>query len=349
MGSLRLPELEAELGRGRLRPVYYLTGDEDVLKDEAVRAIAGRALGDADRLLNLDDRAASELDAERLATLVYTPPLLAERRVVVLRGVEALRRKPKVKALLGQCVESPPPDAVLILIDGADQKPDEKLAAHATRVVLDQPSPDEAASWLERRARALGLTLEPDAAAHLLAASGGSLAALEGELAKLAAAVGGATATAEQVASLVGVRRGETLADLVSAVMSRDTARALALVEPVLEQPGVNGVRAMMAVGTALVGTRMAREIADRSSQGRRLEDAIFQAIRRVRPAGLGSWKEAAAAWASWASRWSDHELVRATAQALEADRALKSSGVSDERAILRHFVLASRRREAAA
>jgi len=349
MGSLRFPELEAELGRGRLRPVYYLTGDEDVLKDEAIRAIASRALGDADRVLNLDDRHASELDPEGLAALVYTPPLLAERRVVVLRGVDALRRKPRVKALLGQCAESPPPDAVLILVDAADQKPDEKLAARAAWIVFDSPSSDEAAAWIKRRARALGLALEPDAAAHLLVAAGGSLAVLEGELAKLAGAVGDSPATGEQVAALVGVRRGETLIDLVAAIMSRNTTRALGLVEPVLEQPGVNGVRAMMAFGTALVGTRMARDLADGGARGRRLEDAVFQAIRRARPAGLGSWKEAAAAWATWASHWSNQELVSATVLALEADRALKSSVVSDERAILRHFVLASRRREAAA
>lgn len=348
MGSLRFPELEAELGRGRLRPVYYLTGDEDVLKDEAVRAIAERALGDADRVLNLDDRHATELDAEGLAALVYTPPLLAQRRVVVLRGVEALRRKPKLKALLGQCVESPPPDAVLILIESADQKPDEKIAAVATRIAVDPLSPNEVAVWLERRARALGLTLEPDAAAHLLEAAGGSPTVIEGELPKLAAAVGDAPVTAVLVAALVGVRQGETLADLVSAVMSRDTARALALVEPVLEQPGVNGVRAMMAVGTALVGTRLARETAAGGAKGRRLEDAVFQAIRRARPAGLGSWKDAATAWANWVTHWSDQELVAATARALDADRALKSSVVSDERAILRHFVLASRRQEAA-
>ena len=349
MGSLRFPELEAELRRGRLRPVYYLTGDEDVLKAEAVRAITEQALEDADRTLNLDDRHVGELDAEGLATLVYTPPLLAERRVIVLRGVEALRRKPKVKALLERCAESPPPDAVLVLVGVADQKPDDKLGANAARFTFDHPSPDEAAAWLGRRARRLDLSLQPDAAAHLLAAGGGSLAALEGELAKLAAAMGNDTTTAEQVAALVGVRRGETLADFVATVMTRKTAQALALVDPVLEQPGVNGVRAIMAIGTALVGTRLARGALDDGATGRRLENAVFNGIRRARPAGLGSWRESAADWAAWASRWTDRELASALERALGADQALKSSGLSDERAIIGYFILAIREREAAA
>jgi len=349
MGSLRFPELDAELGRGRLRPIYYLTGDEDVLKDEAVRAIAERALGEADRTLNLDDRLASEVDAESLTALMYTPPLLASRRVVVLRGVETLRRKPKMKTLLLRYLESPPPDAVFILVEGSDQKTDEKLQANAARIECDRPSPDEAAAWLERRASAIGLRLESDAAADLLAAGGGSIAALEGELAKLAAAVGDAPVTADQVAALVGVRRGETLGDFVAAVMARKTAPALALVEPVLEQPGVNGVRCIMALGTALVGTRVARGAADAGAKGRRLGDAVFQAIRRARPAGLGSWRDAAAAWSTWAPHWTDPELASAIERALEADQALKSSGVSDERAILRQFVLSTRRQGAAA
>src|SRR2546426_10797726 len=78
---------------GALQPVYYLHGEEDVLKEEAVRALLDRAVPPAMRDFNVDWRGAGELDAEGLYALVNTPPLLAERRAVVLRGVEQLRKK----------------------------------------------------------------------------------------------------------------------------------------------------------------------------------------------------------------------------------------------------------------
>jgi DNA polymerase-3 subunit delta len=348
MGSLRYPELEAELARGLLRPVYYFAGDEDVLKNDAVTAVVGRALDAAERQFNCDDRYVGDLDAERLATLLYTPPLLAERRVVVLRGVEALRRKPKLRRWLAEAIASPASEMVVVLVSGAGEKRDEQLTPHAAVTVFDTPSPEEAAVWIERRAETLGLRLDHAAVVALFEVCAGSLAAIDGEIAKLAAALGDVPATADDVVSFAGIRRGETLADLVEAVLARDTSHALQLVDYVLDQPGVNGVRTVMALGTALVGTRLALAAAAGGAKGRRLHDSVFQSIRRVRPAGLGAWKEVADQWARWARRWTDQELKMAIARALEADRALKSSGVVGESGILRHFIVATSRREAA-
>src|SRR5437899_3944211 len=69
-------------------PVYYLHGDEDILKDEALRALTARAMEAAARDFNVDTRSAADLDAATLRALVDTPPLLAQTRVVVLRGIE---------------------------------------------------------------------------------------------------------------------------------------------------------------------------------------------------------------------------------------------------------------------
>src|SRR2546425_553185 len=73
-------------------PVYYLHGDEDILKDEALRALTARAMEAAARDFNVDTRSAADLDAATLRALVDTPPLLAQTRVVVLRGIEQMRR-----------------------------------------------------------------------------------------------------------------------------------------------------------------------------------------------------------------------------------------------------------------
>jgi DNA polymerase III subunit delta len=66
------------LSKGELAPVYYLHGLEDVLKDEAVRAILDRALDPAMRDFNLDQRSAGQLDPEEIHALCNTLPMMAE-------------------------------------------------------------------------------------------------------------------------------------------------------------------------------------------------------------------------------------------------------------------------------
>src|SRR2546422_6679345 len=78
-------------------PVYYLHGDEDVLKDEALRAFTARTVEAAARDFNVDTRSAADLDPAALRALVDTPPLLAQTRVVVLRGIEQMRRGSKLR------------------------------------------------------------------------------------------------------------------------------------------------------------------------------------------------------------------------------------------------------------
>ena len=77
-----------ELKKGELAPLYYLYGTEDVLKEEAIQAILDRALDPSLRDFNLDQRSAGQLDSESLHSLVNTLPMLAERRVAVVRDVE---------------------------------------------------------------------------------------------------------------------------------------------------------------------------------------------------------------------------------------------------------------------
>src|SRR5229473_228885 len=283
MGALSFDALLRSLKRGAPDPVYYLHGDEDVLKDEAVRALLERAVDPAARDFNIDQRWAPDLDPEAFHALVNTPPMLAATRAVVLRGCEQLKKAAKLRQELLRYLASPNPTTVLVLE-------------------------------------------------------------------KVAAAVGTRPASREDVAALVGVRGDATLQDFVDALCERHTAAAARLIEPVLEQPGMSGVRMLGALGTNLVGTALARAERDRGTPQSRLEGVLLTHLRAARPYGLGSWERTAASWARWAELWRAHELENAVRLALAADRALKSGTLSDEAQILEHLVLslAAARREAA-
>jgi DNA polymerase III subunit delta len=341
MPAHTIEALSRALKKGELAPVYYLHGPEDVLKDEAVKAILDQALDPALRDFNLDQRSAAQLDPEQINALCNTLPMMADRRVVVLREVEGWKRKTRGRAEFLRYLEHPSPETVVILVQGANEDSEDKeLARNAYTVRFDPPSPERAEKWVFRRADQLGLTLDPEAVRHLVRSVDAHLGTLDSELAKLASLPEGQVLTAELVGELVGVRHGETVWDLRDAVLADEPGRAVALVARVLAQPGVSGVKLVTQIGTALIGLGIARSAYDKGARGRSLEDIIFKALLRSRPFGLLGYKEEATRWSRWAARWPEQRIRSALRAAGEADLALKSTTISDERAIVVDLVL---------
>jgi DNA polymerase III subunit delta len=329
------------LGKGELASVYYLYGAEDVLKDEAARAILDRALDPSLRDFNFDQRSAAQLDAEEVHALCNTLPMMAERRVVLLRDVEGWKRKTRGRSEFLRYLERPSPETVVILIQGSGEEDEDKeLARGAYTVRFDQLPPDRARRWLLHRADRLGVTLEPEAAEHLVLSVGAELGALASELDKLASLPEGEPLTAERVGELVGVRHGETVWDWRDAVLEDQSGRAASMLPSVLAQPGVSGVRLVTMLGTALVGLGIARAHYDRGLRGGGLEGAVLKSLFNSRPAGLLGYREEARRWSRWAPRWPARRIRAALSAARQTDEALKSTTVSDERGLLTDFVL---------
>ena len=343
MAALTLDALLRSLKKGVLDRVYLLYGDEDVLKDEAIRALLDAAVPEG-RDFNVDVRYAPDLAPDSFDALVNTPPLLAERRAAIVRGVEQIgKRKTKLRDEVLRYLAAPNPSTLLVLVVAAGEDPDADLVRHSTAVRLDPLSAERVPKWVQHRASRLGLSLEPDASTLLLNSVGSDLIALSRELEKLAGLTGDThrPATAKDVTDLVGVRRGETVYDLLEAALQRQVARAAQLVEPVLEQAGMSGVRVVSLLGTHLVGMALARAERDReASSAKRVTETVLRHLVAARPYGLRSYKEEAARWQEWSALWTAAELSDALRAALAADTALKTATVSDDRGIVMQLVL---------
>jgi DNA polymerase-3 subunit delta len=351
MASLSFEAFYRSLGQGEVAPVYYFFGPEDTLKEEAASALLARALDPAWREFNFEQRSAGTLDAEALHVLLNTLPMMAGRRVVFLREVELLRKRPKAREVLLRYLERPSADSVIVLTQtGTATEADRDLTAGAAAVAFEPLPPERVVKWLSRRATEAGVGLEPVAVEHLAVSADYDLATLKAELAKLASLPPGEPLTREQVGALVGVRHGETIYDWRGAVLDGATARALTLLGPVLAQAGATGVRLVTTLGTTLVGVRVARIQLDHGLKGSALFSGVFEALRRARPAGLTDWKEETRRWIEWAPRWPAPRLRAALRATLAADQALKSTRVRDELGVLTDLVLelAPEQREAA-
>src|SRR5258706_2436690 len=277
MAALTLDALLRSLKKGAPvpEPVYLLHGDEDVLKDEAIRALVDSAVGSS-RDFNLDVRFAPDLTPESFHALVNTPPMMAERRAVVIRGVEQVgKRKTDLLDEVVRYLASPNPTTVLVLVVAAGEEADADLVRASATVAVDALAAERVPRWLQHRATTLGVTLAPDATELLLKAVGSDLSTLSRELDKLASlgGAGGRPVTADDVSNLVGVRRDETVFDLVESALERRASRAGQLLGPVLQPAGISGVQMLSLLGTHLVGTALARAERDRGVHPARLAD----------------------------------------------------------------------------
>ncbi|HEV3484239.1 MAG TPA: DNA polymerase III subunit delta, partial [Vicinamibacterales bacterium] len=155
-------------------PAYYLFGEDDFLKEQAVRQLVEAAVDPATRDFNFEVRRGAEVDAETLGSLLGTPPMMAERRVLVVRDVGALRKD--ARAALDRYVKSPAADAVVLLIAPAGAKTDKLLAEKATALDFEPLTGDRVPKWIKHHSEAeLGVSITPEAVALLQSAVGTDL------------------------------------------------------------------------------------------------------------------------------------------------------------------------------
>ncbi len=328
-------------------PVYYLFGDDDYLKDGAIRELLDAAIDPSTRDFNCEVRRGSELDAETLGSLLATPPMLAERRAVVVRDVAALKKAARQQ--LDQYLKRPASDTLLLLVSPAGTKTDASLASLATPLDFESLSPERVRKWIAHHASSvldIGVT---DEATQLLQQSvGNDLHLLAAELDKCASYVLGAHTDdskpmidADAVTAIVGVRRGETVTDLLDAVAAQDAARAIALVGFVLGQPKVTGVQVVMMLSTQAFALSFGRARRDAGTPTGRLPAEFFAFLKETGGYPGRPWGEAASAWTKVVDKWSADACQRALALLLEADIALKESTVSTGEQVLCSLVLA--------
>lgn len=326
--------------KGDIPNAVYLHGAEDVLKEEAVAEIVAKALDPSLKDFNFDQRTATDLDPESAETLCNTLPMMADRRVVVIRDVDGWNKRARAKSAVVRYLERPAPETILLLIQNASEpEVDADLAARTT-VVEAEPLPAERAKrWLLRHADRLGVSLEEAAALHMVRVTDASLGELRSELAKLAGLGGGEPLTVDRVSDFLGVRHGETQFDWRDAVLGGQVGRAAAMLPHVLAQSGISGVTLVSSLGTSVIGLGLARTHYDRGLRGPQLFQAIKTSLFRAKPFRM-SYDAAAAEWSRVVPAWSRGRIERCLSALRAADTRLKSTTVSDEQSILFDLIM---------
>ena len=331
-----VPELARQLGVGSPAPIYLIVGDktfQPFLQDAAVAAIREAVLGaDATGVgaFNYDLVYGDETDAQEILSLCDTLPVLAERRLVVVRTIGALGSRETERLL--PYLKTPVETTCLVL---TGEKVDGRLkffqALKEVAVTVDCSTLDVKAmpAWVQEQASVLTLRLDDAAREALVEASGGDLAVIRRELEKLAAYVAPSTAvTAEDVEAVRGRDAGGTVWDLLGALGRKDRGGALRALAKVLE-----------------AGEPPLRLLGLLASHWRQVWKAREQLARRVPEAGLaraiGVAPFRVRGLIEQARAYTDGDLARSFEFFRDADSRLKGGGRGTERQTLERLILA--------
>jgi DNA polymerase-3 subunit delta len=268
------------------------------------------------------------VDAERLTSVLATPPLMAEWRVVVVREVEALASSPRVREALVELARTPPAGLAAVLVatipKGSSARFWKDLQTRARALELAPLAAEDVPGWVLDRARdVLRVELDEDAALALAAAVGADLGVLARELDKLSAFVReGAPITRADVEAAGIKLPAQDRWQWLDMVGGRRFQEALARL-PVLFAQGESGVGLAIQLGTHLLRIGVAVE-GGRSALEASLPAHQRWLAKRLLPQTKG---------------WTGDEVSLALDGLLRADRLMKSSGVSNE-ALLEEWLL---------
>lgn len=216
--------------RGIFRPVYILMGDEPYYPDAVCQAIVENCIDDFGKDFNETICYGADVNAERIVTEAREFPMMAERRLIVVKEAQMMKDIEKLDVYCSAPLDS----TVLVLLlhkATVDRRKALYKAVQKTGVVLDSPAlrDYEVPRWIESYYRSRGLQIEP-AAAQLMAESAGTeLSTIAVETDKLLKNLpeGATRVTEADVEKNVGISRQFSVFELTKELSYRNGAKAL--------------------------------------------------------------------------------------------------------------------------
>lgn len=233
-----LEPLYSALQSGSVPTLIYLCGKEHFLIDRGVEAVKTAVLEPATRDFNYDVFQAKEAAASKILASARTLPMMARRRLVLVRDADELDAAEL--QLFGKYAEAPVPEACVCLVgEKADLRLRffTQLKKHGLLLKLDPLSERQLPGFVEAEARRLKVKLQPGAAARLADEIGADLGQLADALSRLANYVAeGQPIKISDIEEVVATTRQHSVFELIDAVGAANRAQALELLGGMLAQ-----------------------------------------------------------------------------------------------------------------
>lgn len=212
----------------KLPSVIYLSGGEEFLIERNLAHVISVGVPEETRDFNLDILYASETGAKRILEIARSYPMMAEKRVVVVKDVQKLPAN-DITALTSYA-ESPNRTTCLVLINRSkdrENKALQKLRKLSHAIECKPLYENQVVDWIKREVKAKGYSISADAALLLAMQVGTQLHDLNNELTKIYLYLDESREIdQETVSAVAGFRKDFTVFALQNALGERNLEKA---------------------------------------------------------------------------------------------------------------------------
>lgn len=271
-------DLRARLDERGGEALYLLLGDDRQGVDQALALLEERLVDPDLAALNAAKLRGSETSVQEVVGLCSTLPMMAERRLLILREPERLKGDEE----LADYLADPCPSTTLVLVPSEHdrrRKLAQTLEKTCTTVVFDPPGPGDLQAWVRRSLAPHGIEVSPEALTLLQDLVETDTLLLSNELEKLALyCTQTKRVEREDVEAVLGRTRAVEVWALTGAIEDGRPELAIAALHRLLGQ----GAAVPMLVGTLdwCLGRLVAAEPPKAPPGRRRALDARRHAIR---------------------------------------------------------------------
>jgi len=323
------------------KPVYFFCGAEEFFLERLEKATES-LIPEDNRDFNFDLLYGKEITPEKLLSIVRSYPMMAERRVVVLRDFGNLGGSvPDGNGYGGSLndlipyLEQPNPQTLLVMFDakkphgrsriGKAIRKNKNVGYYEFKEVPDYRLPDWIIEWTGEHH---GKKIRPAAAQMLAQFVGSNMKLLSTELDKVCTFVDTSDEIQESdIKNTIGLYREYSAIELKEALLSRDMEQSLFIAEQMLQHSKTDTGEILRTVGffySVFSNIWQIRRLASKGNSKRQVQDQM----------GISNnwyfnnlWQEA--------SNYQLQDMPRIFEALLDADRAAKGISTVDPTTIL--------------
>lgn len=248
MANPSFRDIITSINKGEFAPVYLLMGEEVYYIDKIVEAIESKAITEDDKDFNLNVYYGVDAEMESVVAAAQQLPVLAPRRVVILKEAQSRQQAKQVLEKLAIYVAKPNPSTVFVVAFKGD-------TLNATSALMKSAVKSKSLIFKSERVKdyllvthlrdyvaAAKCRIDDRAAEMLCEYIGGPLSKLFGEANKLIQIKGGngQVITTDDIEKNIGISKDFNNFELTSAIANKDYPKAVKIIKYFESNPKTN-------------------------------------------------------------------------------------------------------------
>ena len=227
---MKAEELLRKLKDEVVDPLYFIYGNDEFLKNQSLAKIKELALQGGMPDFNFDLFHAGETDISRIMSVLSTLPVMAKRRLVILKDADKLKSQDQ-ETLLSYFNDPSPTTTLLMVGSDVDKRKTffSTLLKKGALVEHNHPYEREMPKWIKWIAKKKGFEISDNAARCLVDIVGNDLSSVANEIEKASVYLGdkGKRIDLEDIEAVTIDMRERTVFQLIDALGKKNLKKSL--------------------------------------------------------------------------------------------------------------------------